>query len=127
MRRDIPDKKNLVKMGPFIFILNSSLAILRRLLYSVLIWKWEAVLMLPTSLHSVFFCSTAALLSNLLASHEDDKDIKKRNNAMKLFWKFYHEIVPKNLERLRKLLDTFKQVCVLPKFPSKIICAVRRY
>ena len=57
-------------------------------------------------------CSIAALLSNLLASHEDDKDIKKRSHAMKLFWKFYHEIVSKNLEILRKLLDTFKQVCV---------------
>ena len=62
MRRDIPDKKNLVKMGPFIFILNSSLALLRRLLYLVLIQKWEAVLILPTSLHSVWFFFVLLLL-----------------------------------------------------------------
>lgn len=82
---------------------------------------------IPTFCLFLFVCSIAALLSNLLASHEDDKDIKKRSHAMKLFWKFYHEIVSKNLEILTKLLDTFKQVCVLSKFPSKIICAIRRY
>ena len=46
---------------------------------------------------------------------------------MKLFWTYYHEIMSKDVEILRKLLDTFKQVWVLPKFPSKIICAIRRY
>lgn len=63
-----------------------------------------------------------------------------------MFWIFYHKnctehhkgrmgqedvniynIHRQNSEILRLLLDTFKQICALPKFPSKIIRRIRNH